>query len=70
MQERGRLAPLPVVPFMQTKNQKTIAQEFEIRQTRQIIAIAIALFCVLLCAVLYKKPILFEFSKSESSERR
>jgi hypothetical protein len=49
---------------MQKKDAQSIIKEFEIRQTRQIIAIAIALFCVLLCAVLYKKPIFFEFSKS------
>lgn len=50
---------------MQKKDPRSIIKEFEILQTRQIIAIAIALFCVLLCAVLYKKPIFFDFSKTE-----
>ncbi len=41
-----------------------IMREFEVRQTRQIIAIAITLFLVLLSAVLYKRPGLFgDFSK-------
>lgn len=40
-------------------------REFHVRQNRQFIAIAAALFSVLFCAVLYKRPDLFgEFSKS------
>jgi len=40
-------------------------QEFRLRQSRQFIAIAITLFAILLCAVIYKRPDLFgEFSKS------
>ena len=31
-------------------------QEFRLRQSRQLLAIAIALFLVMLCAVLYKRP--------------
>ena len=39
-------------------------QEFRKLQSRQFIAIAAALFSVLLCAVVYKRPDLFgEFSK-------
>ena len=50
------------------KRQKTIQQimqEFYQRQTRQIIAIAIAIFVVMLCAVLYARPgVLGEYSKA------
>jgi len=39
-------------------------QEFRVRQNHQFIAIAITLFGVLLCAVIYKRPDLFgEYSK-------
>jgi hypothetical protein len=49
---------------MEKKDNQQIMQEFRARQSRQIIAIAIALFLILLCAVLYKRPILHaEFSK-------
>ncbi len=34
-------------------------QDFRVRQTRQILAIAAALFLVLLAAVVYKRPDLF-----------
>jgi len=38
-------------------------REFEARQSRQFIAIAAALFLVMLCAVIYKRPDIFgEFS--------
>ena len=48
----------------QKKDPKQIMQEFHSLQSRQFIAIAAALFCVLLCAVVYKRPDLFgEFSK-------
>jgi len=48
----------------QKKNSSQIMQEFYLRQSHQFIAIAIALFLVLLCAVLYKRPdFLGEFSK-------
>jgi uncharacterized membrane protein YkvI len=50
---------------MQKKNYEQIKQEFHQRQTRQIIAIAIALFVVMLCAVMYKRPgVLGEYSKA------
>jgi hypothetical protein len=50
---------------MQKKNQEQIKQEFHKRQTNQIIAIAIALFVVMLCAVMYKRPgVLGEYSKA------
>lgn len=49
----------------QKKDPHQIMQEFRVRQNRQFIAIAIALFAVLLCAVIYKRPDLFgEYSKS------
>ncbi len=48
---------------MNKKDKKQIMQEFHLRQTRQIIAIAIALFLVLLSAVLYKRPVLEELPK-------
>lgn len=50
---------------MQKKNYEQIKQEFHQRQTYQIIAIAIALFVVMLCAVLYKRPgVMGEYSKA------
>ncbi|SRR6266540_59768 len=48
----------------QKKDDKQIMQEYRTRQNRQFIAIAAALFSVLLCAVVYKRPDLFgTFSK-------
>ncbi len=50
---------------MQKKDQQQIMREFHQRQTNQIIAIAIAIFVVMLCAVLYKRPgVLGEYSKA------
>ena len=47
------------------KDENEILRQFHQRQTRQIIAIAITLFLVLLAAVLYKRPgVLGTFSKS------
>ena len=46
------------------KDPTLITREFRARQTRQIIAIAAALFLVMLSAVLYKRPVLVELSKS------
>ena len=43
----------------QKKDPKQIIKEFQTRQNRQFIAIAAALFSVLLCAVVYKRPDLF-----------
>lgn len=49
---------------MQKRDDKQILRDFRSRQTRQILAVAIALFLVLLAAVLYKRPDHFgEFSK-------
>jgi hypothetical protein len=49
----------------QKKDPQQIMQEFRVRQNHQFIAIAITLFIVLLCAVIYKRPDLFgEYSKS------
>jgi hypothetical protein len=49
----------------QRKDPKLIRQEFRARQSRQFIAIAITLFAILSCAVIYKRPDIFgEFSKS------
>ncbi|MCK9418065.1 MAG: hypothetical protein M0R70_01650 [Nitrospirae bacterium] len=48
----------------QKKDPKQIMQEFHTCQNRQFMAIAAALFSVLLCAVVYKRPDLFgAFSK-------
>ncbi len=41
---------------MKNKDSKQLMQEYTKRQSRQIIAIAIALFTVLLCAILSKRP--------------
>jgi tRNA(Ile2) C34 agmatinyltransferase TiaS len=38
------------------KNEDRIKQEFRMRQSRQIVAVAAAMFIVLLGAVLYKRP--------------
>lgn len=49
---------------MKKRDAQTIMREFTVRRTRQIIAIATAVFLVLLIAVLYKRPDLFgEFSR-------
>ena len=49
----------------QKKDPQQILQEFRARQNRQFIAIALSLFGVMLCAVIYKRPDIFgEFSKS------
>jgi hypothetical protein len=49
---------------MEKKDAQTIMRDFAVRRTRQIIAIATALFLVLLVAVLYKLPnLLGAFSK-------
>ena len=49
----------------QKKLPEQILKEFKARQNNQFIAIAAALFAVLLCGVIYKRPDLFgEFSKS------
>jgi ribosomal protein S27AE len=48
----------------QKKDPQQIMQEFRVRQNRQFVTIAMALFFVLLCAVIYKRPDLFgEYSK-------
>jgi hypothetical protein len=44
---------------MAKRDDKEIMREYRSRQSRQAIAIAIALFLVILCAVLYKRPDLF-----------
>lgn len=43
-----------------------VIREFRKRQTRQIIAMAIALFLVLLAAVIYKRPDIFGAFSSKS----
>lgn len=49
---------------MEKKDHKQILRDFHSRQSRQLVAIAIALFLVLLSAVLYKRPgVLGDFSK-------
>ena len=42
--------------MMRKKDEQQIKQEFRIHQSRQIVAIAVALFLVLLIAILYKRP--------------
>lgn len=44
---------------MQKRDPNELKREFRVRQTRQIIAVAAALFLVLLAAVMYKRPDLF-----------
>ena len=41
---------------MQKRDDDDIRREFKARQDRQIVAIAVALFLMLLAAVLYKRP--------------
>lgn len=41
---------------MQKKDERGTRREFKARQNRQIVAIAAAMFIVLLSAVLYKRP--------------
>lgn len=48
---------------MQKKGSDQIAKEFYRRQSHQLIAIALTLFIVMLCAVLYKRPLFGEISK-------
>jgi hypothetical protein len=48
---------------MQKKDAGQIMREFEVRRGRQILAIGVALFLVVSLAVLYKMPVLGEFSK-------
>lgn len=38
------------------RDEKAITEEYKARQSRQIIAIAVAMFVVILSAVLYKRP--------------
>jgi hypothetical protein len=46
------------------KDSNQVMKEFHVRQSRQIVAVAIALFLVLLCGVVYKRSDLFgAFSK-------
>ncbi len=48
------------------KDSDRIRKEFTARQSRQLIAVAITLFLVLFCGVVYKRPDLFgEFSKGK-----
>jgi heme A synthase len=50
---------------MQKTDEKHIAREFWLRQGRQLLAIAVALFLVILMAVAYKRHDLFgEYSKN------
>ncbi len=41
---------------MQKRDDSGIMREFKARQSRQIVAIAVAMFLMLLAAVLYKRP--------------
>ena len=54
--------------MMHKRDDKEIKRDFWVRQSRQLIAIAIALFLVLLLAVIHKRPDLFgEYSKTAIS---
>jgi hypothetical protein len=44
---------------MRKQDDKNIMKEFEVRRVRQIVAIVFTAFIVLLCGVLYKRPILY-----------
>ncbi len=49
---------------MQKKDDKQTMRDFEVRQGRQMLAVAIVLFLVLFLAVIYKRPDRFgEFSR-------
>ncbi|MEK6742429.1 MAG: hypothetical protein AABZ15_02410 [Nitrospirota bacterium] len=41
---------------MAKRDDDKIRQQYKARQDRQIVAIAVAMFCMLLAAVLYKRP--------------
>ncbi len=49
---------------MSEKDEGQIMQDFGLRRRRQLIAIVVALFLVLFLAVLYKRPLLGEFSRN------
>ena len=50
---------------MDKRDNKQIIREFRLRRSRQILAIAVALFLVISVAVIYKRPDRFgEFSKN------
>ena len=51
----------------QKKDDNQIRRQFHVRQTRQIIAIALALFVVMLAAVLYKRPGVFGIGISQNA---
>ncbi len=44
---------------MKKKDSKDIMKDFEVRKSRQLIAIVLTIFIVLLCGVLYKRPVLY-----------
>jgi hypothetical protein len=49
----------------QNKDPEQILREYRVRQNRQLIAMVLAIFAVLLAAVLYKRPgVLGTFSKT------
>ncbi len=52
-----------ITVMTQKKDDEQIRQQFYIRQSRQMIALAIALFIVLLAAALHKRPLFGELSK-------
>ncbi len=56
---KGALSGRKGCSVKQKKDPATISRDFHVRQTRQILAIAAALFLVLLAAVVYKRPDLF-----------
>lgn len=59
MKKRGRYnkADFPRIAAMSKKDSKQIMQDFRVRRERQSLAIVVALFLVLLLAMLYKSPL-------------
>jgi hypothetical protein len=55
--------------ILRKKDDEQVRREFKQRQNRQVLAIAVSLFLVLLCAVIYRRPDLFgRFSKTSLFE--
>jgi hypothetical protein len=52
------------IAILQKRDDKQIMQDFQLRQSRQFLAIAVTMLLLLFLALLYKRPGLFgEFSK-------
>jgi ribosomal protein S27AE len=44
---------------MGKNDDRDVMKEFEVRKNRQLVAIVLTVFIVLLCGVLYKRPVLY-----------